>query len=98
MPSAAARVRPSNGRSRPRQVDVMAPARSSKGAVARPLATQRDDGRRSLDGGPGRAPPIDADEQEQPDHVDEMPVPGGCLEPDMVGRGELALHGTEQAD
>ena len=28
----------------------------------------------------GRRPDIDADEQEQPHHVDEVPVPGGRLE------------------
>ena len=35
----------------------------------------------------GRAPgppDVDAAKQEQPNHVDEMPVPGGELEPDMV--------------
>src|ERR1700685_3364184 len=44
------------------------------------------------------APHIDAGEQEQPDHVDEVPVPGAELEAEMLGRGELAGHGTEQAD
>src|SRR5918997_495618 len=36
------------------------------------------------------APDIDADEQEQPDHVDEVPVPGGELEAEMLGGRELA--------
>src|SRR6185437_524255 len=43
------------------------------------------------------APPIDADEQEQPDYVDEMPVPGGGLEAEMMVRGEVARNGAEQA-
>ena len=30
-----------------------------------------------------RAPDINAGEQEQPDHVDKMPVPGGGLEAEM---------------
>ena len=33
-----------------------------------------------------RGPDIDADEQEQPHHVDEVPVPGGELEAEMLGR------------
>ena len=36
------------------------------------------------------APHIDAGEQEQPHHVDEMPVPGGELEAEMLRRAELA--------
>ena len=36
-------------------------------------------------------PDIDADEQEQPDDVDEMPVPGGRLEAEMLLRREVAL-------
>ncbi|KAH2775450.1 hypothetical protein KXW38_002127, partial [Aspergillus fumigatus] len=44
------------------------------------------------------APHIDADEQEQPDHVDEMPVPGGELEAEMLLRRELAGIGAQQAD
>src|SRR5687768_57302 len=44
-----------------------------------------------------RAPDIDAGEQEQPDHVDEVPVPGGELEAEMLGRRELAHVGTDQA-
>src|SRR4051794_35172907 len=43
------------------------------------------------------SPDIDAEEQEQPDHVDEMPVPGGELETEMLGRREVAGIGAEQA-
>ena len=35
-----------------------------------------------------RAPHIDAGEEEQPDDVDEMPVPGGRLEAEMLARGK----------
>src|ERR1700738_3939522 len=44
------------------------------------------------------APDIDADEQEQPHHVDEMPVPGGEFEAEMLGRREVSGIGAEQAD
>src|SRR5437764_1892378 len=44
------------------------------------------------------APYIDADEQEQPDHIDEMPVPGGKLETEMLLRRELPGIGAQQAD
>src|SRR5205085_8259922 len=44
------------------------------------------------------APPVDAEEQEDPDDVDEMPVPGGGLEAEMLVGLELALHRAEQAD
>src|ERR1700745_1497506 len=40
----------------------------------------------------------DADEQDQPHHVHEMPVPGGGFEAEMALRGELLIHGAEQAD
>src|SRR5271169_1744316 len=50
------------------------------------------------DGRLARAPPVDAEEQEQPHHVDEVPVPGGGLEAEMLARLELAGHGAEQAD
>src|ERR1700726_4136751 len=43
------------------------------------------------------APDIDADEQEQPDHVDEVPIPGGEFEAEGLGRGELAGIGAQQA-
>src|SRR5690348_14885378 len=44
------------------------------------------------------APDVDADEQEQPDHVDEMPVPGGEFEAEMLLRREVAAIGAHQAD
>src|SRR6185295_5292172 len=44
------------------------------------------------------APDVDAQEQEQPHHVDEMPVPGGRLEAEMLLRGEMPLVGADQAD
>src|ERR1700730_17909632 len=34
-------------------------------------------------------PDIDADEQEQPHDVDEMPVPGGEFETEMLSRGKM---------
>src|SRR5436853_3785865 len=43
------------------------------------------------------APDVDRGEQEQPDDVDEMPVPGGRLEPEMLPRREVALVGADQA-
>src|SRR5215510_10196289 len=43
------------------------------------------------------APDVDAAEQEQPDHVDEVPVPGGELEAEMLGRFELAGKRAAQA-
>src|SRR5947208_8743626 len=42
-------------------------------------------------------PHIDAGEQEQPDHVDEMPVPGGELGAEMLLRAELSKDGAQQA-
>src|SRR3954453_19670983 len=43
------------------------------------------------------APPVNADEQEQPDDIDEMPVPGGRLETEMMIRLEVAPGGGPQA-
>src|SRR5438067_10305848 len=48
--------------------------------------------------GIAHAPPVDADEQEQPHDVDEMPVPGRSFEPEMMVRLEMALCRTPQAD
>src|SRR6185312_13002191 len=45
-----------------------------------------------------RSPDVDRGEEEQPDHVHEVPVPGGKLEAEMLGRGELARLCTRQAD
>src|SRR3954464_272857 len=44
------------------------------------------------------APDVDADEQEQPHAVDEMPVPGCRLEAEMLLRPEVALIGANEAD
>src|SRR5204862_7020082 len=44
------------------------------------------------------APDVDADEKEQPHHVDEMPVPRGEFEAEMLGRAEMPGIGTEQTD
>src|SRR6202790_498521 len=44
------------------------------------------------------APDIDADEQEQPDDVDEMPIPGGEFEAEMLGWREVPGIGPDQAD
>src|SRR5690349_2035628 len=41
---------------------------------------------------------VDAGEEEQPDHVDEMPVPGGCLEAEMARRSELSCDRSEEAN
>src|SRR5579863_2314558 len=43
------------------------------------------------------APPVDAGEQEQPDHIDEVPVPGSRLEPEMPFRRELPGSRSEPA-
>src|SRR5258707_4035422 len=45
-----------------------------------------------------RAPNIDAGEQERPDHVDKVPIPGGELESEMLGRSEMAEIGADQTD
>src|SRR6478672_12365979 len=44
-----------------------------------------------------RTPHIDAGEQEQPDHVDEVPVPGGEFEAEVLGGREVALERARQA-
>jgi hypothetical protein len=44
------------------------------------------------------APDIDRDEQEQPDHVHEVPVPGGEFEAEMLFRREVTGIDAEQAD
>src|SRR5690349_15670408 len=59
-------------------------------------------GRRSFGAdGAAAAPPVDADEQEQPDDVDEVPVPRRRLEAEMViglempGERAEEIHGEE---
>src|SRR6202521_868020 len=64
-------------------------AGSSVSVVCRPLSVS---GR-----GRARAPHIDAGEQEQPHHIDEVPVPGGEFEAQMLLRSELARIGADQA-
>src|SRR5215475_8173201 len=44
-----------------------------------------------------RTPDINAGEQEQPDHVDKMPVPSCELEAEMLLGAEMAEEGTDQA-
>src|SRR6516162_957857 len=44
------------------------------------------------------SPPIDADEQEKPDDVDEMPIPGGRLEPEMMVRLEITAPRAKKAN
>src|SRR5262245_2605602 len=43
-----------------------------------------------------RAPDIDAEEEEQPDHVDKVPVPGCGLEAEVVLFGEMSSQRPEQ--
>src|SRR6516225_4717752 len=42
-------------------------------------------------------PDVNADEQEQPHHVDEMPVPGGELEAEMLLGREMPGERASQA-
>src|SRR5262249_56658594 len=44
------------------------------------------------------APDVDAGEQKQPDHVDEVPMPGGELETEVLARLELPGKRPQQAD
>src|SRR6476646_9575058 len=44
------------------------------------------------------APHVDAGKQEQPHHVDEMPVPGRELEAEMLRGREMAEIGADQTD
>src|SRR5688572_19183812 len=44
------------------------------------------------------APHVDRHEQEQPDDVDEMPVPGRRLEAEMLPWSKMSLAGAQQAD
>ena len=37
---------------------------------------------------------VDADEEEQPHDVDEMPIPGGGFEAEVTLRGELTTRGA----
>src|SRR5580658_2486732 len=54
--------------------------------------------RRPLDCRAPGAPQVDAAEQEQPNDVDEMPVPGRELEPDVMARRKLAGPSAREAN
>jgi hypothetical protein len=41
------------------------------------------------DGGAPRPPDVDGGEQEQPDHVDEVPVPGGEFKAEVLLRRKV---------
>src|SRR3546814_959422 len=77
----------SGGRTAAGGAVIAAPPRSNA------LSEQSGAPRRSV-----ASPPIDADEEEQPDHVDEVPVPGRRLEAEVVIRLEVAGAGPEEAD
>src|SRR5690348_10117120 len=65
-------------------------AAQSVETVGRPGEVIATGGRRSFGAdGAAAAPPVDADEQEQPDDVDEVPVPRRRLEAEMVVRPEM---------
>src|SRR6266545_5378601 len=49
------------------------------------------------DARPARTPHINAGKQEDPDDVNEMPVPSGELEAEMLRRREMSEIGTKQA-
>src|SRR6516162_11006181 len=49
------------------------------------------------DARPARTPHINAGKQEDPDDVDEMPVPRGELEAEMLRRREMSEIDTKQA-
>src|SRR3546814_4241356 len=96
----APRGRGRNGRTGPRRSGTLhraCPGRNADTCTAvRPGGWMEPDTR-----GPCRSSaevPVDEDEQEQPDDVDEVPVPGGGLEAEMLFGGEVPLHRAEQAD
>src|SRR6476660_6782784 len=69
------------------------------GHAAAPCSTSGVNSMRAVRHGFGAvAPDIDADKQEQPDHVHEVPVPGGEFEAEMLGRRKMPGIGSEQAD
>src|SRR5215204_2145464 len=80
----------SDERSSAAMQSMYAPAAQTEGTACAP----------SMGGGRVRAgaPDIDAGEQEQPHHIDEVPVPGGEFEAEMLRRREMAEIGTDQAD
>ena len=44
------------------------------------------------------APDVDAGEEEQPDHVDEVPVPGSRLKAEVLLRREGAIDRSDETD
>jgi ATP-binding cassette, subfamily B, bacterial CvaB/MchF/RaxB len=42
--------------------------------------------------------PVDEDEQAEPHHVDEVPIPGHRFEPEMAGGCEVTLHAAQPDD
>src|SRR5271168_71877 len=63
-----------------------------------PLRSGRPLPRRAFNRRAPGPPDVDAAEQEQPDDVDKMPIPGCELESDVVARRELADPGAHQTD
>ena len=41
---------------------------------------------------------VDDDKQEQPDDIDEVPIPSRGFKAEMLFRGERTVHGAQQAD
>src|SRR5512143_3508307 len=89
---------PANSRPRPQRGHLQpSPAASGEtggyqsSANAAPPLMDRD--RRA-----GAAEDVDAEEQEQPHHVDEVPVPGRRLEAEMLLGLEMTRTRAEQAD
>src|ERR1043166_8424119 len=94
LPSPQRGQRPRRPREIGRGFSLIAPILKQKGGAAAALFDSRPP---SLGMRQTRAPDIDAGEQEQPDHVDEVPVPGGELEAQMLLRREVAGIGAPQA-
>src|SRR5271169_6269194 len=73
----------------------------AKRAASRPTLLaqlRRDLFAHHADAAAAGAPDVDAHEQEQPHNVDEMPVPRGELEAEVLGRREMPGIGAGQAD
>src|SRR5258708_404153 len=97
-----ARRRPRSANSRARMPNMRAPpsnthetadpvrnADSEQGATQKRPKVRSHACRRSFHDGAG-APDIDPSEEEQPHHVDEMPIPSGGLEAEMAGGGQMS--------
>src|SRR5215469_9222477 len=92
---------------RPRTLDARSKVRrttgpcrnADTGSRARRAAWRPRGGRSSGDAGAAAAlaPPIDAHEEEQPDDIDKMPVPGCRLEAEMMIGFEMAGPGPVEA-